>query len=268
VGLVNPDAVGTAKPDVITILDVPDGARVSTTAAVVSGSAPTLVVTNVPGCPVGTPLCGLAAGMTIVIFDSTGQHGLYRIASLAGVVAQLEAMQGASPTFAVGARVAPVESRTFYFDAANRELRLYDGYRSDMPVVDDVVDVRFEFHGDAEPPAGPRPPLGTANCLYDVAGVPTSGLPTLATEGGSLAPLPLALFSDGPWCGTGDRRFDADLLRIRSVRLVVRLQAALDRFRGAGALYRIAGTNQSPASVVPDMTLVVEISPRNLNRGR
>jgi hypothetical protein len=31
------------------------------------------------------------------------------------------------------------------------------------------------------------------------------------------------MFQDGPWCGSGDNEFDADLLRIRKVRVTLRM---------------------------------------------
>ena len=64
----------------------------------------------------------------------------------------------------------------------------------------------IEYFGDPLPPDGPRPPLGTPNCLYDAAGSPLPGMTALPATGGSLAALPLGLFRDGPWCGSGDNR--------------------------------------------------------------
>ena len=57
----------------------------------------------------------------------------------------------------------------------------------------------------------------------------------LATDEGSLAKLPLTMFQNGPWCGGGDNEFDADLLRIRKVRVTLRMQAASPTLRGTDA---------------------------------
>jgi hypothetical protein len=81
----------------------------------------------------------------------------------------------------------------------------------------------------------PKPDAGEANCLYDAAGQPLPGLVTLAATDGALAALPLTRFQDGPWCGEGDTRFDADLLRIRRVRVTIGVAAP-----GGGASRAIA----------------------------
>jgi len=161
-----------------------------------------------------------------------------------------------------------IESRTYFLDRSTRQLRSYDGYLSDVPVVDDVVDFAVTYLGDGPPPTHPKPRIGTANCLFDAAGNPTASLATVPTQGASLAPLPLSMFTDGPWCGEGDRRFDVDLLRIRVVRLRIRLQAGLDQFRGAGPAFLRPGTNTRPATSVADVTLTSEVTPWNLNLGR
>ena len=81
-------------------------------------------------------------------------------------------------------------------------------------------------------------------------------------------PLPLSLFNDGPWCGEGDNRFDADLLRVRSVRVAVRVQAANAALRGIGADYVVPGTSRSARRALPDFAVTFDVSPRNLNMGR
>ena len=110
--------------------------------------------------------------------------------------------------------------------------------------------------------------MGTATCLFDAAGNPVVSLATVPTQGASLAPLPLDLFTDGPWCGEGDRRFDADLVRIRVVGLRIRLQTGLDQFRGTGLAFLRPGTNTRPATAVADVAMTSEVTPWNLNLGR
>jgi hypothetical protein len=75
----------------------------------------------------------------------------------------------------------------------------------------------------------------------------------LPADGGSLAILPLDLFRDGPWCGDGENRFDADLLRIRKVRVTLRMQAANEVMRGRK---------------VADFSLSFEVAPRNMGLTR
>ena len=56
--------------------------------------------------------------------------------------------------------VIPVVQRTYYFDRPNRRLMLYDGHLSDMPLVDNVVNVEFSFFVDSAAASVARPPDG------------------------------------------------------------------------------------------------------------
>jgi prepilin-type N-terminal cleavage/methylation domain-containing protein len=269
-GLTGADPPSIARTDAMTMIVPAEIGWTAETTMPVDGTAPVVTVATGPPCPIGPPFCGIPAGTVVLIVDGTGRHALYVVTDVAGSSANLRALQTSAPAFDAGAIVVPVESRTYYFDRANRLLRRYDEDASDTPVVDDVVDVRFEYLGDPSPPLRPKPPAGQSNCLYDADGHVIASS-SLAPQGGSLAPLPLDMFTDGPWCGDGDRQFDVDLMRIRSVRLHVRVQAALDRFRAAGPPgvdFRVPGTGRTTGGLVPDLELTAEIAPRSLNLGR
>ena len=75
-----------------------------------------------------------------------------------------------------------------------------------------------------------------------------------------------AMLSDGPWCGAGETQFDADLLRIRRVRIALRLQAADPAVRGSDLRYRVPGRARSETSMVADVTVTIDVSPRNLRQ--
>ena len=168
----------------------------------------------------------------------------------------------------------------------------------DVPVVDHVVALRFSYFGDPQPPMMRRPlsdPIGpwttygpkpatTAvtpfaageSCVFTVdEGTPEPmPQPRLATLGGpadSLVTLTAALLTDGPWCpndGAPDR-WDADLLRLRSVAVLLRVQAAMSALRGpAGALFSHGGTSRGGHQWVPDLEVRFQVSPRNLNLSR
>jgi len=267
VGLTGSDPFTVARNDVVTILWSPEPWRVTELSIPVAGATPALSVTAPPNCG-GRPLCGFTEGTTVVIFDDTGRHGMYVLTSISGSVATLRSLQASPPAFAAGAVVVPIESRTYVFDAAARQVRSYDGYLSDAVVIDDVVGMEVTYAGDGEPPARPKPAAGEANCLFDAAGTAVAALPVLPLAGESLAALPLELFQDGPWCGEGDRRFDADLMRVRAVRISLRLNASLDQMRGSGLDFRRPGRNARPLAAVPDLTLLTEVTPWNLNQGR
>jgi hypothetical protein len=192
--------------------------------------------------------------------------------------------------------VAPFDIRTYHLkqDADGIwQLMQYDGHASDQPAVEDVVSLGFEYFGDAEPPiatvtergdvrvtygAAP-PPLGVddpddvwgpgENCAIATAeGQYVPRLQVIGPPG--VVPLERALLVDGPWCPDAAHpfRFDADLLRIRRVRIHVRLQASRP-FRGlAGRWFVHGGSAGDPSRYVPDETVTLDIAPRNVNVAR
>ena len=174
---------------------------------------------------------------------------------------------------------------------ATYQLMSVDGTSGvDVPVVDHVVALAFEYFGDPQPPFvrkpltdaigpwttyGPKPsttavaPFAAGeNCVFgdDGSGTPQ---PRLATLGGaSLVTLTASLLTDGPWCpnDTAPDRWDADLLRVRSVAVRLRVQAAPATLRGpASALFAHGGTSRGGHQWVPDLEVWFQVSPRNLN---
>jgi hypothetical protein len=94
-------------------------------------------------------------------------------------------------------------------------------------------------------------------------------MPVLAADEGSLAILPPAMLTDGPWCGSGDNEFDADLLRVRKVRVTLRLQVASRALRGTDTtLFVNPGQTTASSKLVPDYFARFEVTPRNLNLAR
>lgn len=267
-GLQAPDGFTTGRSDALTIVLVPTSSAQTTVLTSMPAGASQIDVENAPGCPVGASACGLSAGMTAVVFDRAGTFDLFAVTGVLASVADVQHHGSGSSGYQAGDLVAQAETHTYYHDRAARQLRHYDGYLTDTPVADNVVGVEFEYFGDPQPPIAPRPPAGVANCLYDVAGDPIGGLATLTPEGGSLAPLPLAMLHDGPWCGAGANRYDADLLRIRQVRVTLRVQATQAGFRASGQDFAVAGFSRSAERYLPDLTVRFDVSPRNLNLAR
>ena len=89
-------------------------------------------------------------------------------------------------------------SRTYYLRSAapgTFQLMQYDGGLSDLPMLDHVVLLSFDYFGPA-------------------------------TSGGPLVRLEPATLVDGPWIEDAEQRtFDADLLRVREVRASLRLES-------------------------------------------
>ena len=114
------------------------------------------------------------------------------------------------------------------------QLMHYDGASTDLPVVDHVVKLQFEYFGDGASPLDP------------------------------------AVLQDGPWVPDDPDRmtFDADLLRIRRVRVVLRVQAALKSMRGpSGVLFAHGGTPTSAERYLPDLELRFDVALRSVSPG-
>ena len=178
------------------------------------------------------------------------------------------------------------------------QLTHYDGVSSNATVVDHLVGLTFEYYGDPFPPAlvkpigdptgpwttyGPKPPPldlrptmypAGENCAFQLDATGLRQIPRLATLGGgstTLVKLTAAQLTDGPWCpdATNPHRFDADLLRIRTIAVTVRVETASSALRGpAGLLFTHGGTSRSADRWVPDQEIRFQVSPRNLNLGR
>jgi len=111
-------------------------------------------------------------------------------------------------------------AHTYYFksdaSAGTGQLMRYDGDESDLPLTDHIAGLAFVYFD--------------AGC-------------------GALAPETL---QDGPWFPSESdiHRFDTDLLKIRRVRVILRVQAATPVLR----------------RMLPDRTVTFDVAPRNANR--
>lgn len=264
-GLQQPDPYTAVRTDAITVLFVPETQSQTTLRQAIPTGGTDMRVDSLGNCPPADLLCGFTVGTSLVVFDRDGTFDLFTLQQIQADLGRLRPWQVAHPSHAypIGSVVAAVEAHTYYIDIQNRQLRHFDGYLTDTPVVDEVVGLTFEYWGEPVSPSAPRPLAGTANCLYDAAGVAVGGA-VLPTQGATLAALPLGVFADGPWCGDGENRFDADVLRIRRVRVGLRLQVANDMLRGQSADFARSGRSRSAIRRVPDYTISFDVTPRNL----
>jgi hypothetical protein len=131
--------------------------------------------------------------------------------------------------------------------------------------VDDVVALAFDLLADPHAPTSPRPPADESNCVFDAAGQPLLG----ALAGGApLVPLASSDLTDGPWCGSGAAAFDADLLRVRAIRITLTVQAASPAFRGINpSMFRRPGTAERGERFLPDLRATFDVAPPNLAAG-
>jgi hypothetical protein len=269
-GRLSPDAYTTARTDTITVSYIPNSYSQTTITQSMPNVSAELKVADQQNCPRGQQLCGFSDGMEVIIFDTTGNFDVFTITNVQDNAGHLQ-HRGQDLTFPYtpGASVTQVRSLTFYLDRTAKQLRQYDGAANDVPLVDNVVDLRFDYFGDVNPPLVPKPPPGIDNCLYDAGGNYDSGMTALTPDEGSLAALPYTMLNDGPWCGGGGNRYDADLLRVRKVRVTLRMQVGSASLRGTNrTLFANPGASASGEKNVPDYTVRFDVSPRNLNLAR
>ena len=303
-GAQSPDPPGSFKPDRISLLYLPSASPQLTTSLPMVDIADDIRVDAVPGCPGTDPLCGFKTGLTVVIFDDTGAYDTFRVSGLVNSPPAVQHVgQPFSKAYRAGSHVSEIVAATYWLktDAVGKTFQLmrYDGYQTDLPIADNVVGLNFEYYGDPQPPAlypspsdvgvrrtsyGPKPPaIGVddptdtwgagENCLFRVEDTRQAVRPEMAELGsatGALVKLDSDRLTDGPWCPdtTSARRVDADLLRVRRVRVRLRMQVGLEALRGTGPLFIHAGTSRGGARYVPDQELAFDVAPRNLNVGR
>jgi prepilin-type N-terminal cleavage/methylation domain-containing protein len=267
-----PARIGTlgADPDMsfhsdrISVVYVPDnGAQSRLVSDMATSGSPIIIDGAAPGCRPASA-CGFVAGADALLYEATGVGGAHEIFTVGSVDASTNSITPAaalSRPYSQQAVVAVVVQRTFYLDQPGKRLMMYDGARSDVPLVDHVTALRFDYYGDPRPESVPAPPAGESNCAY--AGSPPVSL--LTNLGGASPKLmSQAMLTDGPPCGQSSHRFDADLLRIRRVSFTIRLEAESGEFRGRGGAFSTSGVSRASARMVADQQATVDVTPRNM----
>jgi len=296
------DPPGTFRPDAITIFYVPDTVAQSTLASPLSPAASVLTVASAPGCPATDAVCGFETGMHTLVFDRAGRWSPLSIVGVASP-ALLVRRYGPdlSSTYDTGSSLAQVSIHAYSVkrDAGGEgwQLSHHDGFETELPLVDNIVSLDFEYWGTPQPPVllqavseqtgpwttyGPKAPvLGVLqgsgypageNCTFQVVdGAHAPRLADLSPGSMSLVPLSPQMLTDGPWCPgpASPSRFDADLLRIRQVRVTLRAQVASRALRGpAGSSFTNGGWARGGEMYVPDQAVRFDVVPRNMSLGR
>jgi hypothetical protein len=300
-----PDSAASTffRSDAISFVFVPSTPSQTTLASSLAPGALDVELAWAPNCPAATAtqICGLGRGARLMIVDEASQWDIFSVDQIgAGIVPLSHRGAPAVARYDLGSVATEVKLGSYFLktDEANGTYQLmrHDGWSTELPVVDDVVRLQFQYFGEPEPPRltgkpldqpgpwttyGPAPPpvMETRgnwppgeNCTFlvvDAAHVPR--LNVLAGDGLTPVELTPALLTDGPWCPDAltTNRFDADLLRIRRVRATVRVQSALASLRGpAGPLFLKGGTAKAGERYVPDLEVQFDITPRNMNLGR
>jgi hypothetical protein len=292
------------RDDVISMVYVPPTPSQTTISQDMPPKSVEIKVNAQPNCPPvkGEELCGFSQGDHAIIFDESGNWDMFTITQVQDPAVHMQHRDDAfSVKYSTNSALTQIVTAMYYFKpaaagGAGLQLMYYDGWDTDLPVVDNVVKLQFRYFGEQQPPQltgkplttipgpwttyGPVPPeLGIVkgnypageNCTFKVAGgqqVPR--LPVLGPGGISQVEITKADLIDGPWCPSDDKpnRFDADLLRIRRVQVTLRVQTALSSLRGpAGTLFMNGGTG-SGSHYIPDQEITFDVTPRNMNLGR
>jgi hypothetical protein len=292
------------RRDAISFMYVPSTASQTILASALAPGGLDVQLEWSPNCPAttATQICGFESRDRMVILDKASQWDIFSVEQIgSGVVSLSHRGPPVVARYEAGAVAAEVRVGSYYLktDDVNRTYQLmrHDGWTTDLPVVDDVVRLEFQYFGDPEPPRRTGTPLGEPpgpwttygpapppldettgswaqgeNCTFLVMdGNHVPRLPVLGGGGPALVELAPAQLTDGPWCPNDltPNRFDADLLRIRKIRATVRVQSALASLRGpAGALFLKGGTARAGEQYVPDVEVQFDIAPRNMNLDR
>ena len=290
---------GCARADSITLLSMASAAPQALTEAEVDDPAAPIWLVPASTCSLDRAACRLHAGSVMLIVDGTSAFDLFAATAISPDGRQVtHALGRLSGPYAAGALVGEVSARSYYVavePGGIPQLRRADGGGSSFPMVDHAVALSFQYFGDPAPPVviSPDdpvrrtvsygtlpPPMGTdnpldpwpagENCLFAVEGDhQVARLAALSAGASGLAPLPLPGFADGPWCpdSAWPNRYDADLLRIRLVRVTLRMQAQSASVRGSSpAWFSNPGTSRDSSRLVADLEVTFDVAPRSMRR--
>jgi len=290
---------GCATADAITVFSMAAAAPQAITMAATPARASALSVAPASACDLTRSACRLHAGSLALLIDGTSAWDVLTMAAVSSDGGTITLQGTASGAYASGAMIGEVTARSFYLAPESGtgipQLRRADDAGSGNALVDHAVALSFQYFGAASPPRmassgspdqsvatyGPAPPApgidnpadtwpAGENCVFAMQqGAQVPRLAALDAGSSGLAPLPLAIFSDGPWCpdSASANRFDADLLRIRLVRVTVRLQAQSSSVRGASiVLFANPGLSRDARRMVPDAAVSFDVGLRNMAR--
>ena len=239
--------------------------------------------------------CGILADMNVLLLAGGGRADLFRVVAVDPPVLTLVPSAATRPrTYPAGTPVVPVDIDVFYLRDQDEgpQLMRYDGWESDLPLLDHVARFEVAFLGSADPPRyqvsqaavaaptyGPSPPPAGVdeddewgageNCVFRrVDGTVVPRLPVIGTRPTAPVRLAPAALADGPWCpdASAANGFDADLLRVRRVQLVLSVEATAASARGPDArFFEHPGQGANPHAVAPDQQITLDLAPRSLS---
>jgi len=290
-------AGGCAGQEAISLVTTPLAAPRAAVVEDVAFPDSAIRVTSLSACALSHPACRFHDDARALVADGSGAWDLVQLTAVS--IDGLTLEHAGSPLarlYRAGAIIGEVGSSAYSLrlDPASgvSQLRRSTDGSPDMPLLDHVTSLRFEYFGRADQPAviddseplrrrtsfGPLPPPDGIddtmdawppgeNCqFFRTDGRPLPRQAALPIDEGGLARLPPEALADGPWCpdDASLNRYDADLLRIRLVRITVRVQAQSPAVRGLDArLFARPGAAREAARLVPDLEVRVDAALRN-----
>ena len=258
------DAADLFDPAAITVLTAGDQ-QYETTGSVLSRSTPWVMLGPGGACSDAgrggngrsTP-CGFRRDTVILVSDRTGRTDLLQVDRVdAGRVwFRMPIAASGMPSFGTGASLVPAVVHSYHLDMSRAQLRYRRDWGAEVPVLDNVVGVRFRYFGVSDVSwSAAQDPDGEARCVLRET-------PDALGSEARTVELARETLSDGPWCG-GHSSFDADLLRLRSVRVELRLDASRPGLRGARPnVFARPGYATDPHRWLSDLTARFELSLR------
>ena len=240
-----------AGADAISMITLSTTDARAVTDAPIEGGTGTVHIRATPGCERFRAACGLRVGSTALIFDERGRSDLVRITDVLGDVISVVSMESVRlPVYPVGSTTISVDVHRYYFDRNRGQVRHYDGWKTDVPVLDNVVALSVQYFGS------PLRPVGESEEARPSC---PDGSRSFSRRLRPEVELSLSVLTDGPWCGSHPR-FDVDLFGVRRVRIVLRLQASAAEHRGSDRrVFARPGPAVDHKRLVPDATVRFDV---------
>ena len=220
------DPPGTATATAMTLRYVPPNGAHCRLAQALAPGAPVAII-DPAGCPLNTVACGFIAGTAAVVFDTTGAASFVQVDAIGPGALTISDMSAArTVSYRVAAELAEAVQVTYFFDGSARQLRRAEGGGS-FVVADNVTAVSFEYWGD------------------------------------DMVSIPLAALADGPFVGTGGAAFDADLLRVSTIRATLRVETGVNTMRGTDPLRFARPGTATGSRTIADLIVRIDVSLRN-----
>ena len=148
-GNITPDPSGSFFTDRVTVMYVPPTSAQTSIRDDMPSNSSEIKVNQQPGCPSGNDLCGFYEGMTVLIFDATGAFETFQITQVQDPALHLQHQgQDFQKSYGAGTNISQIAAYTYWFKnddvSGTYQLMRYDGYQTDLPIVDNIVGLNFE----------------------------------------------------------------------------------------------------------------------------